>query len=363
MPKKVHSVLIAEDEVVERAWLSKVLTDDEHGLYVVASVENGVELIESHKTLKPDIIIADICMPLMTGLEACKTIREYDKDVIIILNTAYADFDYAKKAIDLGVDGYILKPSDKNSLIELIVTCKGKRNSKVIDDESFQLDINDPINSFPYKLFTAFYSSLNNYDSKELIKCIKLIIRWIDTQENNKPIRMILINLLITTSHLFEKNPYLVGFGRAINKINFYEDMYFEADEAEARMWTISLLKQMLDYLENSSSDNLILADLVDSFLENNYNKDIKVSEIAEEFYISPSYLSTIYTEARGFGIVDKIRGLRLNHAAHLLRNTGKNISEITQESGFNNESYFYRSFKAEFGFTPTEYRKIKNLV
>ncbi|MEO1923979.1 MAG: diguanylate cyclase [Nautiliaceae bacterium] len=79
---------------------------------------NGKEGLELYKKHNPDIVISDIRMPIMDGIEMAKAIKEIDPKSYIIFITAFSDNEYLKAAIDLGVEGYITKPVDRKKLLE-----------------------------------------------------------------------------------------------------------------------------------------------------------------------------------------------------------------------------------------------------
>lgn len=84
---------------------------------VVGEAENGRQAIEMASRLKPDIIIMDIKMPGINGIDAATKILETLPDIIIIILTAYDNFSYAQKAINCGIEGYLLKPIQKKEVV------------------------------------------------------------------------------------------------------------------------------------------------------------------------------------------------------------------------------------------------------
>ncbi|MEH2948883.1 response regulator [Sporofaciens sp. JLR.KK001] len=115
-------ILLADDEAVERRYFRNLF--HRHMEYqVVGEAQNGVEIAELAEKAQPDVIIMDIHMPLMNGLESAHKIKERFPGMIIILNTAYADFEFAKKALDYRLDAYLLKPASEEQIIETIQSC------------------------------------------------------------------------------------------------------------------------------------------------------------------------------------------------------------------------------------------------
>lgn len=112
------NVLIVDDEFYFRKALIETTDWDSFGLYVVGEAENGVDALEMVKEKKPDIILADINMPKMNGLKFAEKVKEYNKNTKIIFISGYDTFAYAKEAIRLGADGYLLKPVKDKELKE-----------------------------------------------------------------------------------------------------------------------------------------------------------------------------------------------------------------------------------------------------
>lgn len=119
MSQNLMRVLIAEDEDIIRKGL--VYTIDWLGMncVVVAEAANGREGLDKILEYKPDVVLADICMPFLDGIEMIKKASEAVRFQSVLL-TSYADFEYARRAIDARVFEYLLKPVDEEELARLM---------------------------------------------------------------------------------------------------------------------------------------------------------------------------------------------------------------------------------------------------
>ena len=113
----MYRVLIVEDEDIIRKGIAYTMDWVGMGCTIVGEAANGREGLEKIKELNPDIVLADIMMPVMDGIEMIKKAKEECSFKSIIL-TSYADFNYAKQAIDVGVSAYLTKPVDEDELRE-----------------------------------------------------------------------------------------------------------------------------------------------------------------------------------------------------------------------------------------------------
>lgn len=128
----MYNILIVDDEKAIRDNLPKAIDFNSLGYYVCGTASNGEEAMKRVKELLPDVILLDVCMPVMNGVEFIKELRgsEY-KDIIVILLSGHSDFHYAKEMIKYGAKRYLTKPVDDELeiiLLELRAEIQKKKN-------------------------------------------------------------------------------------------------------------------------------------------------------------------------------------------------------------------------------------------
>ncbi len=114
------SLLYVEDEQVTRSAVARML---KRRVLTVYEAENGQEGLDLYKQYKPDIVISDIRMPVLDGMEMSKEIKALDKNSKIILTTAHSDASILINSIEVGIDKYIMKPLDIASLFSSVEKC------------------------------------------------------------------------------------------------------------------------------------------------------------------------------------------------------------------------------------------------
>jgi len=132
-------MLIVDDELIIRKGISMSIDWEEQGVEIVGEAANGKEAIEKLETLKPDILMTDIRMPEMNGLELCKYIYEKNFDIKMIVLTGYDDFEYAKQAITYKVNDFLLKPVGADKLVEAVAKIIKEINQERIKLEEEKL--------------------------------------------------------------------------------------------------------------------------------------------------------------------------------------------------------------------------------
>ncbi|MFK3939883.1 response regulator [Alkalihalobacillus sp. NPDC078783] len=126
------NIMLVEDQALVRQGL-KMMIETDSTLNVVAEATNGEEAIDTYRANQVDLILMDIRMPIMTGLEATKKIREEDPFAKIVILTTFSDDEYALEALKLGAVGYVLKDADSEKLIQSIHSAL--RGGMSLDDQ------------------------------------------------------------------------------------------------------------------------------------------------------------------------------------------------------------------------------------
>ena len=124
----MHKIIIVEDEEIIRNGLAISFEWMDYGCNIVGLAKDGKEGLDMIMKLNPDIVISDIKMPKMTGIEMIQNAKLQGKDFFSIILTSYAKFNYAKSAIEFGASGYLLKPVDEDELTELLKSITDKIN-------------------------------------------------------------------------------------------------------------------------------------------------------------------------------------------------------------------------------------------
>ena len=112
-------VLLADDHIVMRAGL-RALLDRQPNLEVVGECENGRETVELAASLEPDVVVMDVAMPVLNGIEATKTIVTQRPATAVVILSVHADESYVMRALKAGARGYLLKDSAATDLISAI---------------------------------------------------------------------------------------------------------------------------------------------------------------------------------------------------------------------------------------------------
>lgn len=115
-----YRVLLADDEEEIRAGISRKIDWTGLGFALVGEAENGAEALELSEQLKPDVVLTDIKMPFMDGLELCRRLRQSLPAAKLVVFSGFDDFEYARQAVGMGVSEYIMKPINAPEMGEVL---------------------------------------------------------------------------------------------------------------------------------------------------------------------------------------------------------------------------------------------------
>ena len=140
----MYHLLVVEDESLIRRGIRAFIDFDRLGIDEFFEAENGEEGLEAVRSHRIDLILADINMPKMNGLEFCRLAKELDPSIKIAILTGYDYLDYAIRAIKIGVDDYALKPLSRDDVQKLLFHLSKRKKRRTISQQYVRASINWP---------------------------------------------------------------------------------------------------------------------------------------------------------------------------------------------------------------------------
>lgn len=135
----MYKLILADDEEDVRTGLLQLIDWEGIGFQMLETAENGKEALDLVERLHPDVIVTDIQMPFMDGLQLAQWVREHYPTTKIIILTGYEEFQYAQRAIRIGIDEYLLKPFSSDELAGVLRKVKGQIDSEMAEKENVQI--------------------------------------------------------------------------------------------------------------------------------------------------------------------------------------------------------------------------------
>ena len=191
-------VLIADDHGLMRAGVRALLQATED-IEVVGEAEDGDEAIREVRRLEPDVVLMDVAMPGLGGLEATLVIRKEKPDVKILVLTQYDDREYVTRFLKAGVSGYVLKKAAAGELVAAIRAVK--RGGLVLDPEIARDVVNDKGREYSAESASDPYETLTDREKQVL----KLVAEGSSNKEVAETLDISVKTAMAHREHLMEK--------------------------------------------------------------------------------------------------------------------------------------------------------------
>ncbi len=381
----LSKLLLVDDEKPIREKLKNNIDWKQEG-YQIFSAVNGEEALEIIENEDIDILVTDIQMPKLSGINLIEKCRKINSKLKIIVISGYAEFEYAQKSIRFGVNEYLLKPFRSQRLLEVVnkaredLEMEKNREAKL---EELRKEISRYINekqisdSYNWLIEDTFFESqsmilkkikletvLKRGSRDDILEAVnKIISEMSDLSLNKDKLFIILNNIILESFKIMKELDYgAEDLLEVINKEDLEMLNYSNLKEVEV------FLKELLLHLHNlicfnPAEKNQQMIQQMKEYIADNYQKGITLSEMARDFNISISYLSSLFHEETGESFSEYLNLLRLNKAKELLKSTDIKIYQIADRLGFNDAYYFSSWFKKQVGASPTTYRDNINLL
>ncbi|ECL1830030.1 TPA: response regulator transcription factor [Campylobacter jejuni] len=217
-------ILVVEDEIKTRESMINILSER---FSKVIGAQNGDEGLKKFKKFKPDLVITDIAMPIMDGLDMAREIKEISDDVPIVVLSAYSEKERLLRSIDIGIDKYLIKPVDIEELFKVLDYLIGEKieaNMLVKISEEYQ---------FNKTKRTLIYSGEEIVLTKKELAFISLLLKqpgalvlhedikknvWIGEHVSDTAVRTFIKRVRDKVGEDFIKNVPSLGYKININK-------------------------------------------------------------------------------------------------------------------------------------------------
>lgn len=344
--------LIADDDMAVAKCFEKMISWNELGYDRPYTAANGKEAYEIISGNDVDVIICDLKMPIMDGLELIKKLRENNFKNDVILLTAYEDFFAARWGIELKIYDYLLKP------LELGTVKRLEGDLKKIADKHRVLKWVDGFikDEYENEIMSAFESGDADYFERMFEKMAVIGDVW----ENSHLFQVVYVKIVDVLCNYLRQ----LGFNRISIRSN-YDNLIGQIKSLNSNIEITDVLhNKILSFITNTNQlnpddINKNRVEKIKSYIEKNYQKyDFSILDVSKEFSFSKDHLNRIFKNSEGITVSKYIIQKKLEEARMLIIDTDKSVKDIAEYVGYSSLSYFTSSFKAAFDITPTALRE-----
>ena len=341
-------IIIAEDEQLFRKSLRTILEGYAEEYCVVAEASSGLEALEAIKAHHPEIVISDIKMPGMNGLELLEHTRECGEESSFVIISGYDVFEYARRALVLHAEEYLLKPLDPEELIRTLRRLTSQRIAAARKNTAIRQCLWEYVS-----LCQAIAEQIWRMDEARLQESLRALGERIANRNEPLPAEL-------QTSLFASLQEYIIldlqcrfpgneAF-KETGSHHFPSTQSFDALQA----CCTQLAKQVLG-MRNHAQNHRVRKCL--QLIEANYlMENFTLADVAQALSLSPTYLSTLFKDEIGCSFSSFILQKKIAYAKQLLRSERK-VYEVSESLGYADVAHFSKIFKKYTGQTPLEYR------
>ncbi len=395
-------VLIADDEPKIRRGLRATIERIRPDMSVVAEAEDGEMALALVQKEKPDILMIDVRMPFLNGLDLIQKINDVWRDCVIVVVSGHDEFEYAQRALKLKVFEYVLKPVPQDVLASVLVRAEqeltaARRRRHYLSWAQEQLERNMPIlreqllrdwvggrlSSSEIGERAAFLGIATvGYRVVALIHVTERMASAELAQEKNRRIELFAVRRIVEEAFkdfppvavfLDEQDDVVALTGsspgpawtRAVETVESraagslaHALVIVHAPIAEGPDGLAETYEGLTSEVARRSSHRAFVLQ-AQNYIDAHYGRsELTLEEVAETVQVSPGYLSRLLKRETGFSFVDYLTRVRINKAVLLMSDPAVKVYEVAEAVGYQSQHYFSRAFKRVFGRSPVEYRK-----
>ena len=405
-------VLIADDEDRVCRLIYRLIKWDELDMEVAAIAHNGLEVLSMTEEHRPDIVITDIRMPGLDGLEMIRRAKELDGTLEFIIISGYRHFEYAQNAIRYGAGDYLLKPVKEAELYSVLERMRNQyqmRHNQITQEERYKALIQNNRDRLRTTFFTDVvlkHSAPERINSLEWINetyhyefsegYFQIVILKVDSiafnrEENLDYIQKKIVDLagkklkalVFDKEYFLEESRCMIllnyrpekemeiykAFKSLINELMLQNDIFeslkvtagLGSTEKEAVFDFVSevILTSMGEAVKRKQEEGKRPIREAKNYIRLHYKDALTLEKVSGVVDLNASYLSALFKKETGKTFLEYLTKVRMDKAKEMLKETNETISAICQEVGYSDTKYFVKCFQKYTGLKPNQYRKV----
>lgn len=375
------NVLFADDESAVREIIVNKINKKRLNIENIYQADNGVQALEMYEKYHPEIVITDIKMPKMDGLELSREIRRMSDETRIIILSGYDEFEFAQQALRNNINEYILKPAKIEKIEEAIEKAEleyseyRKKKEKLNEKEFVDL-INGRIS--PRVICSNSYMIVFGYqnikDKTWNLMCDHALIRYgiinvlkemfkdekyVVAEDNNGCVVVLLYK------NFSVREDFIRYIGELKKMIETAVSVFIKlgvSSDCISREYRECYNEAYRNLIEPSNIEKRyspLISSAID-YIEKNIRCTLGLNEVAKFVHLSPTYFSALFKKETGKNFSGYISDVRIEMAKSLLRTKQYKVYEVADMLGFENPRYFSLFFKKHLKMTISEFQELQ---
>jgi Response regulator containing CheY-like receiver domain and AraC-type DNA-binding domain len=366
------TIILADDEVEFRDIMVNLIPWNKHGLEMVGVADNGESAYHLIQEKRPDIVLLDIHMPVMSGLEVIRKIREENRIFpAFIIISGYSDFEYAQEAVRLAAVDYLLKPFKPQELIEAIE--KHKNRSSILNRLSTATGaagLPEPLPSLLQRSDEADFQSLNYPAQQEqaimhflkagMVEEVDEALQnfWRQVEATNIGQGQMIGCMLMLYSEIVR---FLADRGAVLPLTHFGNIVWQNLDSVALLTALRNMVAEAFSAVSTNRESHRYVSNAT-RYIDAHFRENLTLDSVAQQINLSPTYLSSLFTRFLHMSFVEYVQSVRVEKAKQYLLSSTYKIYEIAELVGYSDHKYFSQVFKKTEKISPSQFRDQSNV-
>lgn len=366
MTAEKYTAVIIDDEKWTREVVKSLGQWDALNISVIGEASDGEYGLELIRRLNPDIILTDVRMPRLSGIDLVGVLRREQIETPVLIISGYDDFDYIRSALQLGVTDYLLKPikaEELNAQLQRCIEIISKQlKHQSVPEGGFSAGFDHMEWAKEYiALQNQLRDALRSRDGQQMEECFNRLRSVVISHTGSHPSKSIIIGIYYTLENLLRR--FIIDSGYSISQIygSTNYTFVFSADTD---------LNRVLDFLhdlflvaaqqteELQRTRNRLDIEQIRLYIASHCTEGITLKKVADRFYVSMEYLSKVFKSTYGEGFTEYVTRLRMEKAAALITEGVLPLKEVGEAVGYYDQAHFYKTFKKIYGKAPGQFRQ-----
>lgn len=334
---EMYNLMFVDDEQRVLEAMCNMIPWNELNINVVGTFDNPISALQSIIDEQPDILITDLMMPVMDGIELVTRVREMYPSVECLVLSGCEEFELAKSAVASGVRGYLVKPCRKEELIDSIKACiKNIERNQAYTLDSFEIR---------QSLVEEVYDKL-----------MQIVLS--NDEDDDESVRQ-LINQYRDYS-LLKEAAIMVAVQNEMSALKLQKLIKKITNNQSAEVFAQSVVNVLGELKTQLRSTDPLIDNIVRYVYENYHVPSLNLQHIADSVaHLTPRYIGRRFLNVMNMKFSEFLLQVRMEKALELVRASDHlTANEIAEQIGLgNNVRYFYRLFRQHTGMTMREYK------
>jgi len=379
-------LLFVDDDAITRRSIIENISWDSLDIELSYVAKDAYEAIQYVLENPVDLVLSDIRMPLLDGIEMAKQMKAINNTILFVFLSGFPEFTYAKEALKLNAFDFLTKPISNTKLVEVMQAAvehiKKESTNQIVLSEGIPMMNRNRLMAlisgnaqniegtplFPLESYATLLI-INLKFSVDKIPTI-LDLNKVCSRLEDVPYCLVAAVRLSTQIVLLLSDPSSLQETVFLEKAEMVKPQIMEIIESdlnvEFSLIEGNIIKSETEICESFSrtsrgmnDSGYVLSEKVKSYLlENLKDPQLTLNNVAQHFFINPCYLTVVFKKYNECNLYNYLITLRMEHAAELLRSSDMRSYEIASHVGYSDSQYFCNRFRKYYDMTTTEYRR-----